>query len=183
LEKRARDGEIDGRGRTGGSNVASPQPPARHGEPAQVFPANAAPADGRPRMAGVIGYGRHPRRRQRVAGARLQGEGRSAGDAHRPKGGLAGCRTARPRAGRPPRNWARGRPAARSAGPSSPRRRRSNRLRAMGSLPKHSPPMPWPPTATTDGWRDRLESEPCRGKRVRRWATEPQQIPSAGTWA
>jgi hypothetical protein len=31
---------------------------ARHGEPAQVFPANAAPPDGRPRLDGVIGWSR-----------------------------------------------------------------------------------------------------------------------------
>jgi hypothetical protein len=49
VEKGGGDGEIAGRGRTGGSNVDSPQPAARRGEPAQVFPANAAPADGRPR--------------------------------------------------------------------------------------------------------------------------------------
>ena len=42
LEERAGDGEIAGRGRPGGSYVASPQPAARSGEPAQVFPANAA---------------------------------------------------------------------------------------------------------------------------------------------
>jgi hypothetical protein len=42
LEKRAGDGEIARGGRPGGSDVASPQPAARHGEPAQVFPANAA---------------------------------------------------------------------------------------------------------------------------------------------
>ena len=47
--KAAGDGEIPREGRPGGSDVASPQPAARHGEPAQVFPANAAPADGRPR--------------------------------------------------------------------------------------------------------------------------------------
>jgi hypothetical protein len=39
-----------------GSAIASPQPAPRHGEPAQVFPANAAAADGRPRMDGVICY-------------------------------------------------------------------------------------------------------------------------------
>jgi hypothetical protein len=55
LEKRAGDGEIAGRGRPGRSDVASPQPAARHGEPAQVLPAHGAPADGRPRMDGVIG--------------------------------------------------------------------------------------------------------------------------------
>jgi hypothetical protein len=55
LEKSAGDGEIARGGRSGGSNVASPQPAARHGEPAQVFPANAAPADGRRRVDGVIG--------------------------------------------------------------------------------------------------------------------------------
>jgi len=54
LEERAGDGEIAGLGRSGGSNVASPQPAERHGEPAQVFPANAAPPGGRPRMDGVI---------------------------------------------------------------------------------------------------------------------------------
>ena len=32
---------------TGGSDVAGPQPAVRHGEPAQVFPANTAPPDGR----------------------------------------------------------------------------------------------------------------------------------------
>ena len=36
--------------------------------------------------------------------------------------------------------------------------------------------------ATAVGWRERLESDLRRGKRRRRWATEPQQIPSAGTW-
>ena len=43
LEKSAGDGEIARGGRPGGSNVASPQPAARHGEPAQGFPSNAAP--------------------------------------------------------------------------------------------------------------------------------------------
>jgi hypothetical protein len=57
-----------------------------------------------------------------------------------------------------------------------------NRLRAMLSLPKYSPPMPRPRQATAVGWRDRLESNPRRGRRRRRWASEPQQIPSAGTW-
>jgi hypothetical protein len=42
LEKRAGDGEIARGGRLGGSDVASPQPAARHGEPAQVLPANTA---------------------------------------------------------------------------------------------------------------------------------------------
>jgi hypothetical protein len=37
----AGDGEIAMGGRSGGSEVASPQAAARHGEPAQVFPANA----------------------------------------------------------------------------------------------------------------------------------------------
>jgi hypothetical protein len=37
-------------------HVASPQPAARHSEPAQVFPANAAATDGRPRLDGVIGW-------------------------------------------------------------------------------------------------------------------------------
>jgi hypothetical protein len=46
----AGDEAIAGRGRSGGSNVSSPQPAARHGEPAQVFPANAVAADGRPRF-------------------------------------------------------------------------------------------------------------------------------------
>jgi hypothetical protein len=41
-----------------GSNVASPQPAARRGEPAQVFPANAAAPDGRPRLDGVICWSR-----------------------------------------------------------------------------------------------------------------------------
>ena len=55
LEKRAGDGEIARGGRPGGAIVASTQPAARHGEPAQLFPANAAPADGRRRVDGVIG--------------------------------------------------------------------------------------------------------------------------------
>jgi hypothetical protein len=42
LEKTVGDGEIAGPGRLGGSDVASPQPAARHGEPAQVLAANAA---------------------------------------------------------------------------------------------------------------------------------------------
>jgi hypothetical protein len=45
LEKGAGDGESWG-GRPGGSDGASPQPAARHGEPARVFHANAALADG-----------------------------------------------------------------------------------------------------------------------------------------
>jgi hypothetical protein len=49
LEKGAGAGEFAGRGRPGGPDVASPQPAARHGEPAQIFLANAATADGRPR--------------------------------------------------------------------------------------------------------------------------------------
>ena len=36
--------------------------------------------------------------------------------------------------------------------------------------------------ATAAGWWDRLESDRRRGRRRRRWASEPQQIPSAGTW-
>jgi hypothetical protein len=67
LEKRAGDGEIAGRGRPGGSEVASPQPAARHGEPARVFPANAAAADGRPRIDGVIGWSLRGKRRRRWA--------------------------------------------------------------------------------------------------------------------
>jgi hypothetical protein len=58
LEKRVGDGEIAGRGRPGGVEVPSPQPVARHGQPAQGFPANAAAADGRPRLDGVIGWSR-----------------------------------------------------------------------------------------------------------------------------
>jgi hypothetical protein len=46
MEKRAGVGEIAGRGRPGGSDVGSPQPAARHGEPAQVLPANTAAPDG-----------------------------------------------------------------------------------------------------------------------------------------
>jgi len=53
LEKRAGDEEIARGGRSRGSDVASPQP-AAHGEAAQVFPANAAAPDGRPRLTGVI---------------------------------------------------------------------------------------------------------------------------------
>jgi hypothetical protein len=37
VEKRARDGEIARGGQPGGSDIASPQPAARHGETAQVF--------------------------------------------------------------------------------------------------------------------------------------------------
>jgi hypothetical protein len=54
LEKKTGDGEIARGGRPGRSSVASPQPAARHGEPARVFPANASPSDGRSRMDGVI---------------------------------------------------------------------------------------------------------------------------------
>jgi hypothetical protein len=48
LEKGAGDGdgEIAMGGRPGGADVASPQPAARHSEPAQVLPANAAPPTG-----------------------------------------------------------------------------------------------------------------------------------------
>src|ERR1019366_6908942 len=38
----------------------SPQPAARHGEPAQVLPANTAPPDGRPRLDGVMGATSQP---------------------------------------------------------------------------------------------------------------------------
>src|ERR1035437_10871960 len=55
VEKRAGVGETAGRRRPGGPDVASPQPAARQGEPAEAFPANAAAADGRPRVDGVIG--------------------------------------------------------------------------------------------------------------------------------
>jgi hypothetical protein len=41
LDKRAGDGEIAGRGRPGGSDVASPQPAARQHEPAQYSPPTA----------------------------------------------------------------------------------------------------------------------------------------------
>ena len=41
-------------------HVASPQPAARHGEPAQVLPANTAPPDGRPRLDGVMGATSQP---------------------------------------------------------------------------------------------------------------------------
>jgi len=54
LEKSAGDGEIASSGRPGVSDVVSPQPAARHGEPAEAFPANAAAANGRPRMDGAI---------------------------------------------------------------------------------------------------------------------------------
>jgi hypothetical protein len=39
-----------------------------------------------------------------------------------------------------------------------------NRLRATVSPPNYSPPMPHPPTATANGWRDRLEWDPRHGK-------------------
>jgi hypothetical protein len=42
--------------------------------------------------------------------------------------------------------------------------------------------MPRPRRVTADGWRDLREWDPRRGSPRRRWATEPQQIPSAGTW-
>jgi hypothetical protein len=58
LAKGAGDGEIAERGRPGGSDVARPQPAARHGEPARIFPANAAAADGRPGLDGVICWSR-----------------------------------------------------------------------------------------------------------------------------
>jgi len=59
LEKRSLEMERSRLGgRSGGSDVASPQPAARHGEPAQVFPANASAPDGRPRMDGVICWSR-----------------------------------------------------------------------------------------------------------------------------
>jgi hypothetical protein len=123
----------------------------------------------RARSAGR-GPGRSARRRQRSAGARLQRPGSGpAGDANRPRRGLAGRGTPRSRA-----------PGGRGIGadvaspqpgcapwwacPSIPRQCRGRRR------------------ATVVGWRDRLESDPSRGRRRRRWATEPQQIPSAGTW-
>jgi hypothetical protein len=43
---------------------AAIKPTARHGGPAQVFPANGAPAEGRPRMNGVIGWSGILRRRK-----------------------------------------------------------------------------------------------------------------------
>jgi hypothetical protein len=58
LEKRAGDGEIAVRGRPGGRLLESPQPAAPHGEPTQVLHANAAAADGRPRLDGVICWSR-----------------------------------------------------------------------------------------------------------------------------
>jgi hypothetical protein len=51
--------------------------------------------------------------------------------------------------------------------------------RARGSASRQCRP---PRRATAVGWRDRLESEPRCSKRSRRFATEPQQIPSARTW-
>ncbi|HEX7423058.1 MAG TPA: hypothetical protein VF311_04105 [Terriglobales bacterium] len=66
LEKSAGDGEIARGGRPGGSNVASPQPAARRGQPAQESHANAAPPDGRPRVDGVIGLESDPRRGRRA---------------------------------------------------------------------------------------------------------------------
>ena len=161
-------------------HVASPQPPARHGEPAQVFRANAAAPDGRPGMDGVIcgcgihagavkccgllqgprgcrkrlsrapsrprsaaaipasrrsqgagigrapassdprttrrGHGRHPRRRQRVAGPRLQRQGsRSAGDPHRSRSGSRWSPNCAATSGRLPRSWASGRHTTRCA--------------------------------------------------------------------
>jgi hypothetical protein len=69
LEKGGGDGEIARGGRPGGSDVASPQPAAPHGEPAQVFPANTAAPDERPRMDGVIGWSRM----RAVAGGAAEG--------------------------------------------------------------------------------------------------------------
>jgi hypothetical protein len=74
MEKRAGDGEIAVRGRPGGSNVTSPQPAARHGELAQVFPATAAAAERRLRMDGVICGSRSLRGKR--FGRRLTGRSR-----------------------------------------------------------------------------------------------------------
>jgi len=54
LEKSAGDGEIARGGRPGGSDEPRLEPAARHGEPTQVFPGNAAPPERRPRLDGVI---------------------------------------------------------------------------------------------------------------------------------
>jgi hypothetical protein len=48
LEKSAGGEEIAMGGRPGGSNVASPHLAARHGKPAQGFPASAVAAGARP---------------------------------------------------------------------------------------------------------------------------------------
>jgi hypothetical protein len=47
-----------------------------------------------------------------------------------------------------------------------------NRLRAMVSLPSIPRQYRGPRAATADGWRDRLESDPSRGRRRRRWAIQ-----------
>jgi hypothetical protein len=101
LAKRAGDGEIAMGGRPGGSNVASPQPAARHGEPPKYSPpigvigwsriraVAGGAADGRPSLSRfpplkpgsgprltLTGrrHGRSDGRRERVAGVRLQGQ-------------------------------------------------------------------------------------------------------------
>jgi len=64
------------------ASPAAIKPAARHGEPAQVFPANAAPPGARPRMDGVICGcrslpGKRCRRFAASAATRLIGQNRS----------------------------------------------------------------------------------------------------------
>jgi hypothetical protein len=74
MERKALEMENHVRGRPGGSDVASPQPTARRGKPAQIFPADAADPDGRLRMDGVI-FESEPRHGKRF-GRRLTGRSR-----------------------------------------------------------------------------------------------------------
>jgi hypothetical protein len=111
----------------------------------------------RPRRATAVGWRDRlesdpRRRRQRDAGARLEGEGgRHVGDAHRPWRGLAGRRPARPRAaGRrgvgPVEDARRGAQGDRCLAGGDYMSQALNRQRAMGSLPEYSPPMLRPAT-------------------------------------
>ena len=70
-----------GQGKTGveerkpvDASPAAVKPAALHGEPAQVFPANAVAADGRPRLDGGIGRSRSLRGKR--FGRRLTGRSR-----------------------------------------------------------------------------------------------------------
>ena len=97
---------------------------ARRSPPKALGPAARRPRAG-PRSLGR-GHGRSAGRHQRVAGAgTTRGRSRSAGNAHRPRGGSRWSLSCAATSARPPRSWASGRPAWRSASPSTPRRRRS----------------------------------------------------------
>jgi hypothetical protein len=92
---------------SGRDRPRNPQPQLpRRGAPKALGPAARRP---RPDLAAAgRGDGRSARRRQRVAGARLQGqESRPAGDAHDP--GVVSLLAELLVSGRPPRNWSGGR--------------------------------------------------------------------------